>query len=58
MEKLEYSENKLVNPVITPRFVPSCTPKLMASLGEIGKNHENKILIQLHLNENEEKLNW
>ena len=53
MEKLEYSENKLINPVITPRFVPTCSAKLMANLGEIGKHYENKILIQSHLNENE-----
>ena len=53
LEKLEYSENKLINPVITPRFVPTCSAKLMANLGEIGKHYENKILIQSHLNENE-----
>ena len=46
-------EKNLVSPVITPRFVPSCSPELMTNLGEIGKKNENKILIQSHLNENE-----
>ena len=51
-------EKNLVSPVITPRFVPSCSPELMTNLGEIGKKNENKILIQSHLNENEGEIAW
>ena len=49
-------EKSLVLPVITPRFVPSCTAELMSNLGEMGKKSENKILIQSHLNENESEI--
>ena len=48
------TEKSLVSPVVTPRFVPSCTPELMKNLADMGKN----ILIQSHLNENEGEVAW
>lgn len=48
------AEKGLVYPVVTPRFVPSCTSELMKQLGEMGKN----LLIQSHLNENHREIIW
>lgn len=39
-----------VRPIITPRFVPSCTDALMTKLGKIAS--ERKLPIQSHLSEN------
>ncbi|CDG00636.1 guanine deaminase [Clostridium chauvoei] len=30
-------KSDLVKPIITPRFVPSCTPELMKKLGELSE---------------------
>ena len=45
-----------VKPIITPRFVPSCTDELMASLGNISR--EYNIPVQSHLSENEGECRW
>ena len=52
-----FGKDSLVQPIITPRFVPSCTPELMKSLGKLGKEKEN-ILIQSHLDENLGEIAW
>lgn len=36
--------NDLLQPVITPRFTPSCTRELMTALGQLAKEHD--LLIQ------------
>lgn len=41
---------ELVKPIITPRFVPSCTPELMEALGKIAKEYQ--VPVQSHLSEN------
>lgn len=43
----QYSRTK---PILTPRFVPSCSSKLMQSLGELAKGRG--IPVQSHLSEN------
>ncbi|ORY48979.1 guanine deaminase [Rhizoclosmatium globosum] len=48
----------LVQPVITPRFVPSTSSKLMTSLGEISASHDPKIRVQSHLSENKNEIKW
>ena len=45
-----------VKPIITPRFTPSCTNKLMKRLGEIAK--EYNLPIQSHLSENTGEIAW
>lgn len=45
-----------VAPIITPRFVPSCSGELMKSLGEIAKKYD--LFIQSHLNENRGEIAW
>ena len=48
---LETKDNyKNTKPIITPRFIPSCTDELMASLGEIQVKYN--VPIQSHLSEN------
>ena len=46
----------LVKPIITPRFVPTCTLKLMKGLGELAKKY--KVKIQSHLSENKGEIEW
>ena len=43
-------ENKLLKPIITPRFAPSCTSSLLNNLGRLAKDHE--LPIQTHISEN------
>ena len=49
---IEESSEKFVNtkPIITPRFVPSCTDELMAELGRIQKKYG--VPVQSHVSEN------
>ena len=54
-DTLEFVENtinkyKNVKPIITPRFVPSCTVNLMKELGDIAEKYDLKV--QSHLSEN------
>lgn len=46
----------LVKPIITPRFVPSCTDELMKELGRIAA--ERKLPVQSHLSENLSEVDW
>lgn len=39
-----------VKPILTPRFIPSCTPELLDQLGGIAQ--ENSLPVQSHLSEN------
>ncbi|KAH7139303.1 guanine deaminase [Dendryphion nanum] len=41
---------KIVNPIITPRFAPSCTSDCLAELGKFAK--ETQAHIQTHISEN------
>ncbi|MBQ7133851.1 MAG: amidohydrolase family protein [Ruminococcus sp.] len=43
-------------PIITPRFIPSCTDELMEKLGELAKKH--KLSAQSHLSENKDEIKW
>ncbi|WP_099203120.1 amidohydrolase family protein [Miniphocaeibacter massiliensis] len=50
------SEFKNVKPIITPRFVPSCSEELMTGLGELAEKYDLKI--QSHLSENQGEVMW
>ncbi|WP_394923764.1 amidohydrolase family protein [uncultured Robinsoniella sp.] len=43
-------------PILTPRFIPSCSDSLMRRLGEIQKSHH--LPVQSHLSENEGEIAW
>lgn len=50
--------NKYQNtkPIITPRFIPSCSDELMECLGELAKSFN--IPAQSHLSENKDEIAW
>lgn len=52
----ECKKFKNIKPMITPRFVPSCTNELMQELGNIAK--ANNLPIQSHLSENTGEVLW
>lgn len=43
-----------VKPIITPRFAPLCTRKLLRKLGEMAKSHQ--LPVQTHISENLEEI--
>lgn len=45
-----------VQPIITPRFIPSCTPELMEDLGELAMQQNLKV--QSHLSESKKEIEW
>lgn len=47
--------DEFVKTIVTPRFVPSCTEDLMASLGELAKDDYP---VQTHISENENEIEW
>ena len=47
---------KNIRPILTPRFVPSCTPALMTGLGELRKKYD--LPLQSHLDEQPEEIAW
>ncbi len=54
---LEEAEKfKRVRPIITPRFIPSCTPGLLSWLGKIAD--ERNLYVQSHLSENKDEIKW
>jgi guanine deaminase len=48
---LEIDHGDLIKPIITPRFVITCTSELMTELGRISKKYN--IPIQSHVSENQ-----
>lgn len=46
----------LVRPIITPRFVPSCTPELLRACGELAEKYH--LPVQSHLSENMSEIEW
>ncbi|KAI9355120.1 hypothetical protein DFJ73DRAFT_789641 [Zopfochytrium polystomum] len=45
-----------VHPVLTPRFVPTCSDELLAGLGEIAKKED--VLVQSHMCESTDQIDW
>ena len=45
-----YGNDPLVRPILTPRFIPSCTPALLRLCGELAQRHG--LPVQSHLSEN------
>jgi len=53
----EYAnKSKLVHPILTPRFVPTCSTPLMEKLGSFAMDH--KVFIQSHISENQGEVDW
>ena len=51
-----FKNDDTVAPIITPRFVPSCTPALMDNLGKLAASRQ--LPIQSHLSENKKEIAW
>ena len=51
----EHGEGR-VQPIITPRFVPSCSDKMLRALGEYAA--ETGLPVQSHLSENRSEIDW
>lgn len=47
---------KNTKPIITPRFVPTCTGNLMNDLGSLAVRYQ--VPVQSHLSENKYEINW
>lgn len=50
------SEYRNVKPIVTPRFIPSCSDELLSALGSISKEHN--LPVQTHLDENPGEIEW
>ena len=56
-EWIKKSQNfKNTKPIITPRFIPTCTSELLSSLNELQMQHN--LPVQSHLSENKEEIEW
>ena len=51
----EYNNlESLVRPIITPRFIPSCTPEMLQACGELAEKYG--LPVQSHLSENRDEI--
>jgi guanine deaminase len=50
------SPSGLVRPIVTPRFVPSCTSDMLRACGEIASKYQ--LPVQSHLSENKDEIAW
>ena len=48
--------DSLVRPIITPRFVPSCTPDMLKACGDLAARYQ--LPVQSHLSENISEIEW
>lgn len=52
--KNTFDKYEMVKPIITPRFVPSCTPELMNGIAKLAKKYD--LPVQSHLSENADEV--
>jgi guanine deaminase len=50
------SEESLVRPIITPRFIPSCTSEMLRACGQLAAKYQ--LPVQSHLSENKDEIDW
>ncbi len=55
-DKFEVESEGLVRPIITPRFIPSCTPEMLRACGELAAKYQ--LPVQSHLSENKDEIAW
>ncbi|XP_072174401.1 guanine deaminase-like [Diadema setosum] len=56
VKQVQALQNPLVQPVVTPRFAPSCSSTLMKGLADIAKKHQ--LHVQSHISENIDEVEW
>jgi guanine deaminase len=52
----KYLNDSMVKPIITPRFAPTCSSKLLKSLGQLAQMYG--VPVQSHLSENKSEIQW
>lgn len=50
------NKSELVKPIITPRFIPTCSKEMLKALGELAMKYDAPV--QSHLNENRSEVMW
>lgn len=55
-EELINEETTKVKSIITPRFIPSCTPEMLRACGELAAKYQ--LPVQSHLSENKDEIAW
>ena len=45
-----------VRPIVTPRFIPSCTPEMLRACGQLAAKYQ--LPVQSHLSENKDEIAW
>nr|CCA23957.1 guanine deaminase putative [Albugo laibachii Nc14] len=58
VEYVMKKKNALLTPVLTPRFVPSTSSKLMIALGTLSREYNPPLRIQSHLSESQREVEW
>jgi len=53
---IKYGNHSLVKPILTPRFAPTSSEKLLDALGRLAK--EYNLPVQSHLSENRSEVEW
>lgn len=56
LHQVKKKEYHSVKPILTPRFIPSCTDALMEGLKQIQA--EERLPVQSHLSENQGEISW
>ena len=51
-----HASSPLVRPIVTPRFIPSCTPAMLQACGELAARYQ--LPVQSHLSENKAEIAW
>ena len=55
-EELIEESQPLVRPIVTPRFIPTCTPETLRACGELAARYQ--LPVQSHLSENRDEIAW
>ena len=55
-EELGKKKDDLVGLIVTPRFIPSCTPEMLRACGELAAKYQ--LPVQSHLSENMDEIAW
>lgn len=52
----KYGGHPLVKPILTPRFVPTCSETMLEELGKLARKYN--VPVQSHLSENRNEVKW
>lgn len=56
LQEMRNKDFRLVKPILTPRFAPSCSSDLMKRLGQLALEHD--LPIQSHISETKNEVRW